>query len=101
MCAILMSMENEEKETSMNQEILYFSAKWCGPCKVMGPNVEKLKENYNLNIKKIDIDENREMAQEYGVMSIPTLIRFQDGNETGRRVGNQRYSELKKWLVSE
>jgi thioredoxin 1 len=70
-----------------------FYAEWCGPCKMAAPIVDKLSEEYKgrVLIAKLDVDENRELAQKYGVMSIPTVLVFkQDGDkivELDRKVG--------------
>ena len=58
-----------------------FYADWCGPCKVVGPVVEQLGNDYEgrVNVRKVDVDSNPELASRYGVRSIPTLILFKDG----------------------
>ncbi len=58
-----------------------FYADWCGPCKVVGPVVEQLGNDYEgrVDVRKIDVDSNPELASRYGVRSIPTLILFKDG----------------------
>ncbi|MBI4141906.1 thioredoxin [Candidatus Woesearchaeota archaeon] len=63
-------------------------APWCGPCKMIAPVIEKLsKEFTKIKFAKLNVDENSELAQEYGVMSIPCLIFFKDGEEVERIVG--------------
>ena len=61
--------------------LLDFYADWCGPCKVLLPTVEKLAEEYNgkVEIRKVNVDENRAIAAKFGVRSIPTLV-FMKGN---------------------
>ena len=58
-----------------------FYADWCGPCKMMGPLVEKMAEKYEGKVKigKLNVDESMAIAQKYGVVSIPTFICFKDG----------------------
>ncbi len=58
-----------------------FYADWCGPCKVVGPVVEQLGNDYEgrVDVRKVDVDSNPELASRYGVRSIPTLILFKDG----------------------
>ena len=66
--------------------ILYFTATWCGPCRSLAPRMEKLKGQ--INYRKIDIDQNREMAMKYGVRSVPSLVLVnQNGEELRRLVG--------------
>lgn len=69
--------------------IVDFYAEWCGPCQMAAPIIDKLAEEYSdkVIIGKINVDEASEIAQEYGVMSIPTLIVFKDGKEVDRKVG--------------
>ena len=66
-----------------------FSAEWCAPCKMAGPILDKLADEFKEKIKivKINVDESQELAQKYQVMSIPTVIVFDKGKETGRKIG--------------
>lgn len=68
-----------------------FWADWCGPCKMVAPVVEDLAEEYEdqLKVCKLDVDANQATASEHGVMSIPTLIYFKDGEEVDKIVGYQ------------
>lgn len=68
--------------------VVDFYADWCGPCKMIAPVLEELaSENSDIQIFKINIDENQDIAGKYSVMSIPTLISFKDGKEYKRNVG--------------
>jgi len=66
-----------------------FWAPWCGPCRMAEPVLEELSEEYKgkVIIAKLNIDENQENSEKYGIMSIPTTILFKDGKEVGRQVG--------------
>ena len=66
-----------------------FSAEWCGPCKMLAPIIEELADEYAGKIKvgKVDIDENRERAGQYGIQGVPTLIIFQKGQAVRKFVG--------------
>lgn len=66
-----------------------FWAEWCGPCRMLGPVVDKLAEEYQGKaiMGKVNVDEEQELAIRYGVMSIPTVIFFKDGKEIDRKVG--------------
>ena len=67
-----------------------FYAEWCGPCKIMAPMLQEAVGKYNdVNLLKIDADENREKAVEFGVGSVPTLIFLKDDVEVSRLVGFQ------------
>ena len=66
-----------------------FWAPWCGPCKMVGPIVEELAEEYDGKVKvaKLNVDENQKIAAQYGVRSIPTLIMFKGGESIDQSVG--------------
>lgn len=69
-------------------QILDFSAEWCGPCKMLSPIIKELsKENPNISIVDIDVDNNREIAEQYRIMSVPTLVYMIDGVEVDRSIG--------------
>ena len=77
-----------------------FFATWCGPCKMLTPEIEKLAEEYDGKAKvlKIDIDKEVHLAQRFSVVSIPTLFVFKDGRLVDRQLGYQPYPMLKKML---
>ncbi len=65
-----------------------FYADWCGPCKMVAPILEEIaEENEDITVGKINVDESTDLALKYGVSSIPTLIVFENGEETDRIVG--------------
>ena len=67
-----------------------FWATWCGPCKMLTPVMESLAQDYEgkaVTIGKVDVDEEGALAQRYGVMSVPTVIFFKNGEEIDRKVG--------------
>lgn len=68
-----------------------FYADWCGPCRMVAPVVEQIAEEYadRAVVGKLNVDENEEIAVRYGVMSIPTLIAFKNGEVAGKLVGVQ------------
>ena len=70
-------------------KLLYFSAAWCGPCKVLGPKIQQLQSEV-LNIQKVDVDQDQALSAQYGVRNIPTIIKIDaSGNASERLVGNQ------------
>lgn len=93
-----LSSENFEEEVLNSEKpiLVDFYADWCGPCKMMSPIVEELAEELKGKAKvgKINVDENSDIAVEYNVMSIPTLIVFKNGKEEKRLVGLRDKEEL-------
>ncbi|MGE6228059.1 thioredoxin [Paenibacillus chitinolyticus] len=76
-----------------------FWAPWCGPCKMIAPVLEELaKEEESLKIAKVNVDDNPESASRFGVMSIPTLIVFRNGQPVDKVVGFQSKDALKNVL---
>ena len=69
--------------------VVDFWAEWCGPCKMIGPILEKLSEDYagKIKIAKVNVDENGELAQKYSVVSIPMLLLFKNGEVINQQVG--------------
>ena len=85
-------ISQEEFEQVKNDDIavIDFSAEWCGPCKMVGPLVEELSKEYtDIKFVKVNVDNTPDIAQRYGIMSIPTLIAFKNGEIAGSIVGFQ------------
>ena len=99
---IKLSTENFEKEVLKSEKpvLVDFYADWCGPCNAMSPVIEELAKELEGKAKvgKINVDENSDIAVEYNVMSIPTLIVFKNGKEEKRLVGVRDKEELLRLL---
>lgn len=68
--------------------IVDFYADWCGPCKMIAPVMEEIaKENLGLKVCKVNVDEEGDLAMQYGVMSIPTIVVFKNGQIVNQQVG--------------
>lgn len=82
-----------------------FWADWCGPCRMLAPTIDELATDYEgkAQIAKLDVDANQNSARQYGVMSIPTMIIFKDGEEVDRLVGvmpKEAIAErIDKWIA--
>ena len=95
---IKFNSENFEEEVLKSEKpvLVDFYADWCGPCNAMAPVIEELAKELGGKVKvgKINVDENPDIAVEYNVMSIPTLIVFKNGKEEKRLVGLRNKEEL-------
>ncbi len=79
-----------------------FFATWCGPCKMLSPILEQVEQEMGekVDFAKVDIDESMELAKRYGIMSIPTMIMFQNGTEVSRAVGFRQKSQIEEMINS-
>ncbi len=99
---VVVSQTNFQRliEDSLNPVVVDFWAAWCVPCRMISPILEEVarERQEGITIAKLNVDENPTIAAEYGVMSIPTLIKFQNGQETARVVGALPKAQLLKKL---
>lgn len=80
--------------------VVDFFATWCGPCRMIAPVLEAVSEDYEGKVKfvKLDVDESGDIAKDYSVMSIPTLILFRNGEEAAKTVGALGAEELEEFI---
>ena len=80
--------------------VVDFWAEWCGPCKMIAPALEELAGTMNGKVKivKLNVDENPATAAKYGIMSIPTLMLFKNGEIASRQVGAAPRQKLEQWI---
>ena len=78
--------------------VLDFFAEWCGPCKMIGPFIEEIAQEYagKITVGKVNVDESSQIASQYGIMSIPTIIFFKAGKVMSQHIGAISKAELKK-----
>ncbi len=90
MSVITITKENFDQQVLQNSKpvLLDFWASWCGPCRMLSPVVDEIaQENDTIAVGKINVDEQPELATQFGVMSIPTLMVFKDGKAVNTSVG--------------
>ena len=78
------------------KRILRFTASWCGPCKSMAMNLETA--NLGFPIEVVDIDTHPEIAQEYGIRSVPTLVLMDENIQIDRIIGTKTVNQLQEWV---
>ena len=99
---INLTKQNFEEEVMRSDipVVVDFWATWCGPCQMLAPVLSSVAEEYQNRVKvcKVNVDEAQDLAIEYGVMSIPTLIMFKNGEKVSSSVGLVSKSELKEMI---
>lgn len=105
MAAIDVNDDTFEDEVIGSEEpvVVDFWAEWCGPCKRLSPNVEKLAEDMAGKVKfvKLNVDENPMTMTKFGVRGLPTLIMFKGGKVTATHLGDMSKQRLEEWVKSE
>jgi thioredoxin 1 len=81
--------------------VVDFWAEWCGPCRMIAPALEEISKSLNGKVKivKLNVDENPNTAAKFGIMSIPTLMLFKDGQLASRQVGAAPKAKLEQWIT--
>jgi thioredoxin 1 len=100
MAEIILTSENFENEVLKSDKnvLVDFWASWCGPCKMLAPTIEAIAEEYDsFKVGKVNVDDEPDLAQAYGISSIPTLILFKDGKAADMMVGLRSKDEIVKW----
>ena len=87
---------NEEVLTSKEKVLVDFYADWCGPCRMLGPILDEISKDHT--VYKVNVDNESDLAQNYGIMSIPCMIVFQDGKEVNRLVGLHSKADILELL---
>ena len=102
MAELKITRENFENEVMKSDipVLIDFWAPWCGPCRMMGPIMEQLAEEYEGKAKvgKVNVDEEGELSQAFGVMSIPTIVLIKDGKVVKQAVGARPKAEVEAML---
>ena len=94
--------ENFEEEVMKSEEtvLVDFYADWCGPCKMMSPIIDEIAEEQieNLKVGKVNVDNNQELAEKFGILSIPTIVILKNGKIIKTFIGVTSKDEIKKAL---
>ena len=102
MAELKITRENFENEVMKSNipVLIDFWSPWCGPCRMMGPIIEQLADEYEGKAKvgKVNVDEESELSQAFGVMSIPTIVLVKDGKIVKQVVGARPKAEVKAML---
>jgi thioredoxin 1 len=82
--------------------VVDFWAEWCGPCRMIAPALEEISKSLDGKVKivKLNVDENPGVAAKYGIMSIPTLMLFKDGQLASRQIGAAPKQKLEQWITA-
>ncbi len=94
----LIHYENDFSTLIKDKAVVDFYATWCGPCRMFGPVFEEVSKDKDFYFVKLDVDKYSDIAREYGVMSIPTVILFENGNEVKRFTGFMSKDEFIEFL---
>ena len=79
----------------MDKGILYFSAPWCGPCKVMSPLVEQMEKQGKIRVKKVNVDYDASLPSKYNIKNVPTMVLTDlSGNEISRKIGQMNEQQI-------
>lgn len=101
MSVVNLTAENFDNEVvnCSSPVIIDFFATWCGPCKMVSPIIDEIaNERSDIKVCKVDVDEQRELATKFGVMSIPTIVALKNGEITNSLVGAVPKSEILKLI---
>ncbi|NLP17004.1 MAG: thioredoxin [Clostridiales bacterium] len=101
MASIKITKQNFEDEVLKSEKpvLLDFWAAWCGPCRMVSPTIEEIaKENEDIKVGKINVDEESELAAKYSIMSIPTIMVLKEGKVSATAVGVRPKNEYLKML---
>ena len=91
---------NENFDELINEEkvLVDFYADWCGPCRMLSPIIDEVSTEQNIKVVKVNVDNHEDIAKKYGIMSIPTIILFKNGEETNKNIGLLSKEDLLEFI---
>lgn len=100
MAKIDLTADNFKSVIEQNETVLVdFWAEWCGPCQMLMPIIEEIaEERSDITVGKVNVDDQMDIAKEFGITSIPTLLVFKNGEKTDMSIGYKEKSEIEKML---
>lgn len=105
MAELVLTEQNFEEEVLRAKQpvLVDFWATWCGPCRMIAPNVEKIAEDHaaELTVGKVNVDEEADLAEEFGIRSIPTLILFRNGRPVAQTLGYKTVEQLEEFVKAQ
>lgn len=88
----------DEVINSNSKVLVDFNAEWCGPCKMLKPIIEEISNDNKVKVVSINVDDEDELSEEYGVTSIPCLVLFENGKEVKRSIGFISKDEIERFI---
>ena len=97
---VVLIKDNFDKTVENGVVLVDFWATWCGPCKMLAPTIDAIATEYKnrVVVGKVDVDESEEIARRFGILSIPTLFLFKDGEVVEKLVGYRLKTEIEQLL---
>ena len=91
---------NENFDELINEEkvLVDFYADWCGPCRMLSPIIDEVSTEQNIKVVKVNVDNHEDIAKKYGIMSIPTIILFKNGEEKNKNIGLLSKEDLLEFI---
>lgn len=93
-------LENEDfkEEVKEGKVLVDFYADWCGPCKMLGEVIEEVSQEMDIKILKVNVDKHEDLAREFGIMSIPYIVLYENGEAKRSNLGFMMKEDLKKFI---
>lgn len=98
MSVIHLEKQNYEELIKEGIVLVDFYAEWCGPCKMLAPALEGVANQRDVSVVKVNVDEQEEIARRFGIMSVPTLFVYKNGQIVAQKSGFQTIDMLNEWI---